>query len=110
MECSQALRDSPRRHKGVSLGNLSTLLVQVAHHLAIHVRAQLGGVVDVGDHDGLGSDDQAQAQSLEQRKRSSLEQQSNGHIMAIVFFSKQHIKTKLSICFGTGWIEVGKHQ
>ena len=92
MECSQALRDSPRRHKGVSLGNLSTLLVQVAHHLAIHVRAQLGGVVDVGDHDGLGSDDQAQAQSLEQRKRSSLEQQSNGHIMAIVFLTNNTLK------------------
>ena len=86
MEYFQALPDSPRRHKGVSLGNLSTLLVQVAHHLAVHVRAQLGGVVDVGDHDGLGSDDQAQAQSLEQRKRSSLEQQSHGHIMAMVFF------------------------
>ena len=70
-ECSQALPDSPRRHKGVSLSNLSALLVQIAHHLAIHVRAQLGGVVDVGDHDGLGSNDQAQAQSLAKHQKET---------------------------------------
>ena len=69
-ECSQP-PDSPRHHKGVSLGNLSALLVQVADHLAVHVRAQLGGVVDVGDHDGLGSDDQAQAQGLAKHQKET---------------------------------------
>ena len=67
------LSPCPRRHKGVSLGNLSALLVQVAHHLAVHVRAQLGGVVDVGDHDGLGPNDQAQAQRLANHEKEAKE-------------------------------------
>ena len=54
----------PRHHKGLALGDLGALLVQVPHHLAVDVRAQLRRVVDVGDHDGLSTDDETQAQGL----------------------------------------------
>ena len=51
-------------HKGLALGHFGALLVQVPHHLAVHVRAQLAGVVDGGHHHRLGANDETQAQRL----------------------------------------------
>mmetsp|Transcript_13622 Transcript_13622/g.32498 ORF Transcript_13622/g.32498 Transcript_13622/m.32498 type:complete len:423 (+) Transcript_13622:1227-2495(+) len=49
-------------NESLTLVHLGTFVVQVAHHLAIHIGAQLRRIVNIRDHDGLAADDQAKSQ------------------------------------------------